>query len=132
MRRRSSAGLLLLALAAVVPHILLAQAPNLPANSVVNGGSFRPATDPNGAIAPGTIVAIFGSNLASATQVALSVPLSTTLLDTSVTFNAGSSSFPAPLFFVSTNQINAQVPFEVPAGTGAVTVQVRRDRKSVV
>ena len=94
----------------------------LPPNSVVNGASFRPATEPNSAIAPGAIVAIFGTNLASTTEVVTSVPLSTTLGETSVTFN----DIPAPLFFVSGTQINAQVPFELMTGAGMVTVQVRR------
>ena len=111
-----------LCLTGLFPDCLLAQAPTLPANSVVNGASFRPATDPNGAIAPGSLIAIFGSNLASATQSALSVPLSTTLLDTSVTFN----DIPAPLFFVSAGQVNAQVPYEVATGAGTVSVQVKK------
>ena len=96
--------------------------PSLPPNSVVNGASFRPSTDPNGAIAPGAIVAIFGTDLAGGTEVATAVPLPTTLGDTSVTFN----DIPAPLFFVSGTQINAQVPFELMTGTGSVTVQVKR------
>ena len=96
--------------------------PTLPPNSVVNGASFRAATDPNGAIGLGAIVAIFGTDLASDTLVALDVPLPTTLGDTSVTFN----DIPAPLVFVSGTQINAQVPFELMAGTGMVTVQVTR------
>ena len=94
----------------------------LPPNSVVNGASFRPATEPNSAIAPGAIVAIFGTDLASDTQVATAVLLPTTLGDTSVTFN----DIPAPLFFVSGTQINAQVPFELMTGAGMVTVQVKR------
>ena len=96
--------------------------PTLPANSVVNGASFRAATDPNGAIAPGAIVAIFGTDLASDTVLAQEVPLPTTLGDTSVTFN----NIPVPLFFVSGTQINAQVPFELMAGAGTVTAQVKR------
>ena len=96
--------------------------PTLPANSVVNGASFRAATDPNGAIAPGAIVAIFGTDLASDTLLAGEVPLPTTLGDTSVTFD----DVAAPLFFVSGTQINAQVPFELMAGAGTVTVQVTR------
>ena len=89
---------------------------------MVNGASFRPATDPNGAIAPGAIVAIFGTDLVGDMQVATVVPLPTTLGDTSVTFN----NIAAPLFFVSGTQINAQVPFELMTGTGSVTVQVKR------
>ena len=100
--------------------------PTLPANSVVNGASFRPATEPDSAIAPGAIVAIFGADLASDTQVATVVPLPTTLGDTRVTFN----DIPAPPFFVSGGQINAQVPFELMAGTGSVTVQVTRGTES--
>ena len=95
---------------------------NLPRGSVVNGASFRPAAEPNSAIAPGAIVAIFGTDLASDTQVATVVPLPTTLGDTSVTFN----NIPAPLFFVSGTQINAQVPFELVTGAGTVSVQVKR------
>ena len=94
---------------------------HLPPTSVVNGASFRPATEPNSAIASGAIVAIFGTDLASTTEVVTSVPLSTTLGETSVTFN----DIPAPLFFVSDTQINAQVPFELMTGAGMVTVQVK-------
>ena len=101
-------------------------APTLPANSVVNGASFRLATDANGAITPGAIVAIFGMDLASDTEEATAVPLPTTLGDTSVTFDGVA----APLFFVSGMQINAQVPFELMAGAGTVTVQVTRGSKT--
>ncbi|MEE8177820.1 MAG: SBBP repeat-containing protein, partial [Acidobacteriota bacterium] len=94
--------------------------PVLPLNSVVNGASFRPAAESNGDIAPGAMVAIFGTDLASSTQVATAVPLPTMLVDTSVTFD----NIPAPLFFVSNTQINAQVPFELPPGP--VTVRVKR------
>ena len=102
--------------------------PILPPNSVVNGASFRPATEPNSPIAPGAIVAIFGTDLASDTLVALDVPLPTTLEDTSVTFNG----IPAPLVFVSGTQINAQVPFELMTGTGSVTVQVKRGSETTM
>ncbi len=96
--------------------------PILPPGSVVNGSSFRAATEPNSAIAPGAIVAIFGTDLASDTQVASGVPLPTMLGEISVTFNG----IAAPLFFVSGTQINAQVPFELVAGADLVTVQLTR------
>ncbi len=111
----SSAQILTVTQAGTAP----AGAPGLPPNSVVNGGSFRAGTDPNGAIAPGGIVAIFGTDLASDIQ---SASLPTTLGDTSVTFD----DIAAPLFFVSPTQINAQVPFELMIGTGPVMVQMRR------
>jgi uncharacterized protein (TIGR03437 family) len=50
----------------------------------------------------------------------MSLPLPTTLFDTTVTFNGVA----APLFYVSNSQINAEVPFETPLGP--VTVQVQR------
>ncbi len=127
MRAYLAAGLLLLLGATSAPDSLWAQAPDLPPNSVVNGASFRAAADPNGAVAPGGLVAIFGANLAGETQLAMSVPLSTRLPDTpegtTVTFTAGND-YEAPLFFVSAGQINAQVPFEVTPG--AVSVRVQR------
>ncbi len=101
--------------------------PTLPPDSVVNAASFRPATDPNGAIAPGANVAVFGTDLAFDTQVALSTPLANQLLDSCVTFTVGSTIFPAPLFFVAGGQINAQVPFDLPPGTASV--QVRRGER---
>ena len=104
------------------PPISGVPSPTLPPNSVVNGASFRAATEPDGAIAPGAIVAIFGTDLAGDTLLASEVPLPTTLGDTSVTFD----NIPAPLFFVFETQINAQVPFELMAGAGTVTVQITR------
>jgi len=98
---------------------LIPGAPILPPNSVVNAASFQPPTGPNGAIAPGAIVSIFGTGLASTTQMASGGPLPTTLGDATVTFN----NTPAPLFFVSPGQINVQVPFEVPPGTASVQVK---------
>jgi uncharacterized protein (TIGR03437 family) len=82
---------------------------------VVNAASFA-AGQP---VAPGSIVAIFGTQLASQLALADSVPLATSLAGVSVTFN----NVMAPLQFVSTGQINAQVPLEVnPSGTANVVV----------
>ena len=94
--------------------------PTFPPNSMVNGASFRAATDLNGAVAPGAIVSAFGTSLADATSIAATVPLPTTLGTTSITFNG----VLAPLFTTATGQINVQVPWEV--GTGAASVQVRK------
>lgn len=70
------------------------------------------------AIAPGSLVSIYGSNLAAALTQASTVPLSTTLGSTSVTFN----NIPAPLLFVAGGQINAQVPWEVSGSSAQVVV----------
>jgi uncharacterized protein (TIGR03437 family) len=73
---------------------------------VVSGASYA-AGQPS---APGGIVAIFGRNLAASTAAAASVPLPLSLEGVSV--NVGG--LDAPLYFASSGQINAQLPFELP------------------
>jgi uncharacterized protein (TIGR03437 family) len=94
-----------------------AQAP-----AVNPGGVVNAASGANQGVAPGSIVSIYGTNLASAATASSAVPLPTTLADvTSVTFN----NVTAALFYVSPLQINAQVPWNVlPAGTASGTVSV--------
>jgi uncharacterized protein (TIGR03437 family) len=70
-------------------------------------------------VSPGSLVAIYGRDLAIETQVANSTPLPLDLGGTSVLFNDQA----APLLFVSSNQINAQVPFGL---KGPVSMKVRR------
>lgn len=66
------------------------------------------------AIAPKAIVAAFGSNLAPVTQAASSTPLPTAIAGTSITVqDSAGAERPAPLFFISPNQIN----YQIPAGT---------------
>ncbi|MEX2303588.1 MAG: IPT/TIG domain-containing protein [Bryobacterales bacterium] len=83
-------------------------------SAVVNGASFI-----QGSIAPGTIVSIFGTGLASKTTSASTLPLPNTLDGTSVSI-AGQA---LPLFFVSPTQINAQMPFQVAAGPAQLLVK---------
>ncbi len=96
--------------------------PVVPPNAVVNAASFSPTA----AVAPGAIVAVFGSNLAAGSMAATQSPLPTLLNQTSVTFNGVA----APLFYVSSGQVNAQVPFNIPAGS--VSVQVTRGSSTSV
>jgi len=84
--------------------------PLISAGGVVNGASFAPAPIP---VASGSILSIFGANLAAAVASAAEVPLPTELAGTTVRING----VPAPLFFVSPGQINVQLPFEIAAGT---------------
>jgi hypothetical protein len=58
-------------------------------------------------IAPGSLVSIYGSALAGQQAQASIVPLPNALGNVSVTYNG----IPAPLIFVTGNQINAQVPW---------------------
>ncbi|MFN7923224.1 MAG: hypothetical protein U0Q16_24195 [Bryobacteraceae bacterium] len=94
-----------------------AQSPSL--SAVLNAGDY---TD---RIAPGAIVSIYGQNLATATKVASSAPLPTAIDSASVEIASGSQTLPLPLFFVSTGQINAQIPYGI---TGAWQVRVKNAR----
>ncbi|MDX2030930.1 MAG: hypothetical protein SF339_09695 [Blastocatellia bacterium] len=74
-------------------------------------------------LASESIVAAFGLNLATRTEVATSVPLPTTIAGTSVSVkdSAGVERL-APLFFVAGGQINYQMPPGAAAGDAVVTV----------
>jgi uncharacterized protein (TIGR03437 family) len=87
--------------------------PATSAAGIVNAASSAPA------IAPGTLISIYGSNLAGANASAQQIPLDTTLGGTSVSINGTA----IPLLFVSPGQINAQVPYEVNPGTAKLVVQ---------
>jgi uncharacterized protein (TIGR03437 family) len=108
---------LVLAGAAVVHS----QTPVVPSGSVVNGASFASGQ----AVAPGALVSIFGTNLASTNAQADSIPLSTSMANVSVTFNG----VPAPMLAInhlsSYDQINTQLPWNVlPGGAQSGTAQV--------
>ena len=95
-------------------------APALFAGGVVNGASFAPGE----ALSPGSIVALFGRNLAQGKNDATQLPLETTL--GGATLNIGGVE--APLFFSSGGQINAQIPFELAAASRPhVVVRTGRD-----
>jgi uncharacterized protein (TIGR03437 family) len=63
-------------------------------------------------LAPGSIIQIYGTNLAAAAAGAGTLPLPTALGGTSVLIGG----IAAPLYYVSPGQINAQIPFELAAG----------------
>jgi uncharacterized protein (TIGR03437 family) len=77
---------------------------------VVNVGSYS-----GGAVSPGEVVAFFGSRVGPSTpasgQFTNTGVLASDVDDVSVTFDGK----PAPLFYVSQNQVNVQVPYEVAA-----------------
>src|SRR5579871_2660649 len=80
---------------------------------IVNAASFQAP------VAPGSLISIFGSNLAATTQAASSAPYPTTLGGVSVLVNG---TLAAPLFAVTAGQVNAQLPFETPVGTATLSV----------
>ena len=69
---------------------------------------------------PGSVFAIFGTGFAGAnkTATASNVPLPTMLLTTTVKVN----NEPAPLFYVDSGDIDAQMPWDIPGGTVASVV----------
>jgi uncharacterized protein (TIGR03437 family) len=86
--------------------------------ATVNAASYA-----SGAVATESIVSLFGTNLATATQVGSTLPLPTQLAGTTVKVkdSAGSERL-APLFFVSPTQINCQIPPGTSTGAATITV----------
>jgi uncharacterized protein (TIGR03437 family) len=85
--------------------------PALRAETVLNAASFTTA------LAPGGLVSIFGTGLASDISRASSLPLPGVLAGSSVTLNGAS----LPLLFASPTQINAQLPVDA---LGPATVRI--------
>ncbi len=69
-------------------------------------------------VAPGSLISIYGSQLASSNGAATATPLPNQLAGVTVAVNG----IAAPLIYVSAGQINAQLPFGVAAGTASLTV----------
>ncbi len=79
---------------------------------VFRGGAVHAASFAKGApLVPGSIVSVFGSNLAAGQFFAETVPLPKELGSLSATMG----NTDVPLFFSSSGQVNAQVPFDLPA-----------------
>jgi len=76
---------------------------------VVHAASFAPAAP----LAPGSIISVFGANLASTNAGASSLPLPKSLAGASLQVG----DLQVPLFYSSGGQINAQLPFELPPNT---------------
>ncbi|MBM3811539.1 MAG: hypothetical protein FJW20_07865 [Acidimicrobiia bacterium] len=83
--------------------------------AVSNGASFLPDR-----IAPGSIASIFGKDFSTLVVRASSTPLPIVMNEVSVTVNL----IPAPLFFVSPEQINIQIPTGVEQGDANVVVRI--------
>jgi len=94
------------------------QTPAVATGGVLNAFSNDKTGQP---LAPGSLISIYGTELAASLSQSGSIPLSNSLSGVSVTVN----NLPAPLLFVSPGQINAQVPWEtlalLPPGTNGTT-----------
>jgi uncharacterized protein (TIGR03437 family) len=89
--------------------------PYIAPTGIINGVGPTPGT----ALAPGSIISIFGQSLASEVQAGPVNPLSQTINGTTVTIN----NWILPLLFVSPQQINALLPSNLPDGNYTLEVQ---------
>jgi uncharacterized protein (TIGR03437 family) len=100
------------------------QAPGFPATQsvfispggIVNAASNAPFT---GGISNGEFISIYGTNLASRTALASTLPLPTTLAGVQVMING---TIPAPIDYVSPGQLNVIVPSQYPYSLAQVQV----------
>jgi len=86
---------------------------------VINPGGIVEAAGYSARFTAGSILSLFGVNLAGTTSGASTLPLPTSLAGTSVLVNGQA----APLFFVSPTQINFQLPWQT-AGQAQASVAV--------
>ncbi len=85
------------------------EVPIIGSGAVVSAASFLPQAP----LAPGSLISIFGQRLAAGQAISQSLPLETELATTSL--RVGDRLM--PLLFVSDSQVNAMIPYGVPANT---------------
>lgn len=107
---------------AMVPFAITPPPPTTGTASILNAASSLPA------IAPGSLISIYGSSLATDSGKALTLPLPDSLAGTSVTING----IAAPLLFVSPGQINAQVPYAIKPGTANLVIQTQGQQSAPI
>ena len=88
------------------------------ATAHISAASFTP-----GSLAPDSIIACFGTNMATGTESSNTVPLPTTLAGTRMLVrDSAGMAREAPLFFVSPAQINYLLPTGTASGTATITI----------
>ena len=103
--------------------------PNVTVGGVVNNGSYLQHPAP---VAPGSIAAVFGTNLNDGTVVLSSAldgngKVVTSLGGSSATVNGVA----APMFYSTTGQIGIQIPFEVSGSVSATIVVTSKGQTSI-
>jgi uncharacterized protein (TIGR03437 family) len=99
------------------PHSVtasLAPSPYIPPAGIVTAAG----PNPGGTIGPGSVISIFGQNLAPSLQIGQTNPLAQAIGGVTVTVG----NYLLPLMFVSPGQINAQVPVELTDGNYTLAV----------
>lgn len=100
---------------------------NVPTVAAVinNYGGIAPGL-PNAGLAPGSLMAIYGSSLAASPatdlQNSLSPGLQTTLNGVTITVTVNGSSVTCPIYYLSPTQIDAVLPGNTAVGTGTIMV----------
>jgi uncharacterized protein (TIGR03437 family) len=125
-----------LTLALVFAGFGFAQAPAIDTGGVLNGASFTKGQQ----VTPGSLVSIFGTNLASSIAEADSIPLSKSLGGVSVEFVNGNTTISAPMLYVQpanpanqvAAQLNVQVPWEIVPEGATQNVNVVVNNNGVV
>ncbi|HEY7387521.1 MAG TPA: protease pro-enzyme activation domain-containing protein [Bryobacteraceae bacterium] len=93
-------------------------APSL--SAVTNAASYKQS------YAPGELVTLWGAQLAQTTQLDSAIPLPLTMSGLAATVNGVA----APLLYVSSGQVNLQIPYETPVGAGATVTLNNNGRVS--
>jgi uncharacterized protein (TIGR03437 family) len=97
--------------------------PIITQDGIVNSASFAS----HGALAPGTLVTVFGSGLAQGQAAASTVPLPASLAEGNIVIGGKR----APLFFASDGQVNAVVPYGIAVNSSQQVLAYRGNSISV-
>jgi uncharacterized protein (TIGR03437 family) len=92
-------------------------ASSYPASAIPSITGVTSAADGSPGVAPGGLISIYGQNMSPVTVAASGTPLSTAAGNSCT----GVNGTPIPLLYVSSTQINAQLPFNV-AGNTTLTI----------
>lgn len=104
---------------ALVPHAAPAEPPEIALGGIVSAADNSSTA---AGLARGSIVSIYGRDLAGEIAAASGLPLPVALAGSRVTVRASSAEFEAGLLYVSPTQINAVIPESVPVGGAEIQV----------
>lgn len=104
-----------------------------PGNGVLNSASYPSPGLLASGIAQGPIFVLFRTGLGPSPLVqAPSLPLLTTLSDTSISVTVGGTTLPAYLVYTLASQVAAILPSAIPTGAGTITVTYKNQTSASV
>lgn len=92
------------------------QQPTVNQGGVLNAASYSTANP------PGSLIVVFGTNLASKVLLASSTPLSMEIQGGSDKVSVSIANKPAPIYYVAQNQLSVQLPWGVAPGNASIVV----------